>query len=165
MTAQESTLYWITGSVSRRVEFFDWIYDTLEHKSDRRNFWGWCKKGVLREPVMVVPSSSSSSRRVACPYIIFFCEVGPIRKWTHSRVVLVVIDSLLAVNPLVNLCVCVCDSGAGGASTRHCGIHFLGQQVCDTFWRLTTKRLALEKQCKGNAGIQPQNPFKQARIV
>ena len=45
----------------------------LSTKSDRRNFWGWCKKGVLREPVMVVPSSSSSSStscRVSTHYLL-----------------------------------------------------------------------------------------------
>ena len=78
-------------------------------------------EGVLREPVMVV----LLIRRRVVPHIFFFCAVGSTRKRTHPRVVLVVTDSLLAVNlcqPLcLCVCVCVCDSGAGGASAalRH----------------------------------------------
>ena len=60
-------------------------------------------EGVLRETVMVV----LLIRHRVAPHI-FFCAVGPTRKRTHPRVVLVVTDSLLAVNLCQPLFVCVC---------------------------------------------------------
>ena len=83
-------------------------------------------EGVLREPVMVV----LLIRRRVVPHIFFFCAVGSTRKRTHPRVVLVVTDSLLAVNlcqPLF-VCVCLCVCVEPVVRARNCGIHLLKNQ-------------------------------------